>query len=134
MQREGRASGEQHHRQPIPKQVLDRHAGVCRSGVDMHEHRLSLAGRQRIAAGHVNGDDLMRAEDHFGMLAAFAVPACDLLDQRDVVGAEIGEDIVDADVDETFEEIMRGTVTAHSLFLVFPCRPSARSCSTTALA
>ena len=134
MQREGRASGEQHHRQPIPKQVLDRHAGIGSSGVDMHEHRLSPAGRQRISAGHVNGDDLVRAEDNFRMLAAFAVPARDLLDQRDMIGAEIGEDIVNAEVDETFEEIMRGTVAAHSLFLVFPCRPSACSCSTTELA
>jgi hypothetical protein len=30
-----------------------------------------------------------------------------------MIGAEIGEDIVNAEVDETFEEVMRGTVTAH---------------------
>src|SRR4029079_17399275 len=110
--------GEQHHRQPIPKQVLDRHAGIGGPGVDMHEHRLSPAGRQRISAGHVNGHDLVRAKDHFRMLAAFAVPARDLLDQRDMIGAEIREDILDAEVNETFKEIMRGTVSAHSLF---PC-------------
>jgi hypothetical protein len=125
VQRKGGASGEQHYRQPVPKQVLDRHAGIGGPGIDMHEHCLSLAGRQGIAAGHVNGDDLVRAEDHFRMLAAFAVPARDLLDQRDMIGAEIGKDIVNAEVDEPFEEIMRGTVAAHSLFLVFPCRPSA---------
>ncbi len=99
MQRVGRAPGEQHHRQPITKQVLYGHAGIGGSGIDMHEHRLSLAGRQCVAAGHVNGDDLMRAEDDFRMLAAFAVPARDLLDQRDMVGAEIGEDIFNAEVD-----------------------------------
>ena len=81
MQRVGRAPGEQHHRQPIPKQVLNCHAGIGRSGIDMHEHRLSLAGRQCVAAGHMNGDDFVRAEDDFRMLAAIAVPARNLLDQ-----------------------------------------------------
>ena len=119
MQREGGASGEQHYRQPVAKQVLDRHACIGGAGIDMHENRLSLAGRKGVAARHVNGHDLVRAEDDFRMLAAFAVPARDLLDQRDMIGAEIGEDIVDAEVDKTFEEIMRGAVSAHSLFLVF---------------
>jgi hypothetical protein len=64
----------------------------------------------------VNGDDLVRAEDDFRMLAAFAVPARDLLDQRDMIGAEIGKDIVDAEVDETFEEIMRGAVDGSLAF------------------
>lgn len=89
-------------------------AGIGSSGIDMHEHRLSLAGRQRVAAGHVHGDDLVRAEDDFRMLAAVAVPARDLLDQRDMIGAQIGEDIFDAEVDQSFEEIMRGGVTAHA--------------------
>ena len=113
MQRVGRAPGEQHDGQPITKQVLDGHAGIGRSGIDMHEHRLPLAGRQRVAAGHMNGDDLVRAEDYLGMLAAFAVPARDLLDQRDMIGTEIGEDIFNPEIDEAFEEIMRGTMTAH---------------------
>jgi hypothetical protein len=52
----------------------------------------------------VHGDDLMRAEDNFRMLAAFAVPARDLLDQRDMVGAEIGEDIFNAEIDQTLEK------------------------------
>ena len=108
VQRVGRASGKQHHRQAIAKQVLDRHAGVRGAGIDMHEHRLAASGRQRIAAGHVHRDDLVRAQDHLGMLAAFTVPARHLLDQRDVVGAEIGEDVVDAEIDQAFEEIMRG--------------------------
>src|SRR5262245_63625286 len=93
----------------------------------MDEHRLSLAGRQRIATGHVNGDDLVRAKNDFRMLAALAVPARDFLDQRDMIGAEIGEDIVDAEVDQTFEEIMRGTVAAHRSSPCVSCRPWARS-------
>ena len=108
VQRVRRAAGEQHHRQAIAKQVLDRHAGIRRAGIDMHQHRLGASGRQRIAAGHVHRDDLVRAQDHFGMLAAFLVPARHLLDQRDMVGAEIGEDVVDAEIDQAFEEIMRG--------------------------
>ena len=50
----------------------------------------------------------MRAQDHARMHAAFAVPLRKRLDQRDVVGAEIGEDVVDADVDQAFEKIVGG--------------------------
>ena len=114
VQRVRRAAGEQHHRQAIAEQVLDRHAGVRRAGIDMHQHRLGASGRQRIAAGHVHRDHLMRAQDHFGMFAAFLVPARHLLDQRDMVGAEIGEDVFDAEIDQAFEEIMRGAVAAHA--------------------
>jgi hypothetical protein len=47
----------------------------------MHENRLGSLGRQRVAAGHVHRDDLMRTEDHLGMLAALLVPARNLLNQ-----------------------------------------------------
>ena len=77
----GRAAGEQHHRQPVAEQVLDRHAGVGGAGIDMDEHRLAAPGRQRIAAGHVHGDDLVRAQDHFGMFSTLLVPARHFLDQ-----------------------------------------------------
>src|SRR4051794_21228567 len=115
MQRIGRAAGEQHHRQPIAEQVLDRHASIRGAGVDMDEHRLSAPGRQRVAAGHVHRDDLVRAQDHLGMLAAFLIPACHFLDQGNVVGAEIGEDVVDAEIDQAFEEVMRSGVAAHAV-------------------
>ncbi len=113
MQRMRRAAGEQHHRQAIAEQVLDRHAGIRGAGIDMHEHGLALSGRERVAAGHVHGDDLMRTQHDFRMLAALLVPARHLLDQRDVVGAEIGEDVVDAEVDEAFQEIMRSAMAGH---------------------
>ncbi len=114
MQRVRRAAGEQHHRQAVTKQVLDRHAGIGGAGIDMDEHRLAPPGRMRIAAGHVHRDHLVRAQDHFGMLAALFVPARHLLDQRDMIGAEIGEDIVDAKIDQAFEEIMRGGMAGHA--------------------
>src|SRR6202171_4348077 len=92
-----------------------RHAGIRGAGIDMHENRLASSGRQRVAAGHVHGDDLVRAQDDFRMFAAFAVPARQLLDQRHVIGAEIGEDVVDAEIRQTFEEMVRGRVPAHAL-------------------
>src|SRR5689334_8926652 len=79
----------------------------------MHQYCLGAAGRQRVAAGNVHRDDLVRAQDHFWMLAALAVPARHLLDQRHMVGAEIGEDVLDAEIDQAFEEVVRGRVAAH---------------------
>src|SRR5436305_12586974 len=115
VQRVGRPAGEQQHRQPVAEQVLDRHAGIRGAGIDMDEHRLAAPGRQCVAAGHVHGDDFVRAQDHLRVLAAFAVPARHLLDQRYVVGAEIGEDVVDAEIDQAFEEVMRGGAAAHAV-------------------
>src|SRR6185437_488323 len=116
MQRVRRAAGEQHHGQAVAEQILDRHAGVRGTGIDMYQHGLAPAGGKRIAAGHVHRDDLVRAQDHFGMLAAFLVPARDLLDDRDMVGAEIGENVVDPEIDKTLEEVVRSGVTGHYRF------------------
>ncbi len=74
----------------------------------MHQNRLAASGRQGIAASHMHGDDLVRAQDHFGMLAAFLVPARQLLNQGDVIGTQIGKDVVHPEVDQSFEEMMRG--------------------------
>ena len=52
------------------------------------------------------------------MLAALLVPARHLLDQRHMVGAEIGEDVIDAEIDQAFEEIMRGGMAGHALLRV----------------
>src|SRR6201991_2498262 len=50
------------------------------------------------------------------MLAALLVPARHLLDERDVVGAEIGEDVFDAEIDQAFEKVMRGGIAGHYRF------------------
>src|SRR5579863_10246280 len=50
------------------------------------------------------------------MLAPVAVPLRHRLDQRDMVGAEIGEDVVDAEVDETLQEMRRRGMAAHAAF------------------
>jgi hypothetical protein len=103
-----RATGEQHHREAIAKQVLDRHAGVRGAGIDMHQHGLAAPGCQRIAAGHMHRDHFVRTQDHLGMFSALLLPARHFLDQRYMIGAEIGKDVVDAEIDQAFEEIMRG--------------------------
>jgi hypothetical protein len=114
MQRMRRTAGEQHYRQPIAEQVLNRHAGIRGAGIDMHQHGLRFAGGERVAARHMHGDDLVRTQDDVRVLAAVLVPARHLLDQGDMVGAEIGEDAVDAEIDQAFEEIMRGAVAGHA--------------------
>src|SRR5579872_2936359 len=114
MNGERRSSDLQQYRQAVAKQVLDRHARIRRAGIDMHEHGLRLTRRKRIAGRHVHGHYLMRAQDHFGMLAPIAVPLGERLDQRHVIGAEIGENIIDAEIDQRFEEVMRGGMAAHA--------------------
>ena len=76
----------------------------------MHEHGLRLSGRKRITGGHVDGDHLVRAQDDFRMLAALFVPSRHLLDQRDVVGAEIGKDVLDPEVGHLRENSRKASV------------------------
>jgi len=64
----------------------------------------------------MNGDDLMRAEDHFGMLAVFVVPARHFFDQRDMIRTEVGEDILHPEIGQALEEIVRSAMTADMLF------------------
>src|SRR4051812_13695026 len=114
VQRIGCAAGEQQHRQAVTEQVLDRHAGICGAGIDMDEYGLRAPCGQCGAAGHVHRDDLVRTQDHFGMLAPLFVPARQFLDQRDVVGTEIREDVLDAEIDQSFQKVMRRGVAAHA--------------------
>lgn len=111
------AAREQHHWKAIAEQILDCHAGIRGTGIDMHEDGLPPSGREGVATRHMHRHDLMWAENDLGMFAAFRVPARDLLDQRDMVCAQIGEDVLDAEIDEPFKEIMRSAVTAHTLGL-----------------
>jgi hypothetical protein len=113
VQREGRPAREQHDGQPIAKEVLDRHARIGRAGIDMDQHGLAAAGRDRIAGRHVDRDHLVGTQDDLGVPPPLAVPARDLLDERHMVGAEIGEDVLDAEVDEGLEEVVRGAVGGH---------------------
>src|SRR5580692_4383782 len=114
MQRERRAAGEQQHRQAVAKQILDRHAGIRGARIDMHEHGLRPPGRERIAGRHVHGHHFMRAQDDFRMFSSLAIPLRHRFDQRDMVGAEIGEDILDAEIDQPLQEMMGGGVAAHA--------------------
>jgi hypothetical protein len=112
---EGRAAGHDEGRQPRAEQVVHRHRRIRRAGIDMHQHRLSAPGRCGIAAGHVDGDVLVRAEHDVRMRAALRVPARQLLDDRDVVGAEVGEDVLDPELAEALEQVVRGGVARHRL-------------------
>jgi hypothetical protein len=51
-----RPAGEQHDRQAVAEDILDRHAGVGGAGVNTDEHGLPASGSERVARRHVNGD------------------------------------------------------------------------------
>ncbi len=59
MQRERRAAREQHHWKAIAEQILDRHAGIRGTGIDMHEDGLPSSGREGVATRHMHRHDLM---------------------------------------------------------------------------
>src|SRR5579871_4624026 len=82
----------------------------------MHEHGLRSPSGERVPGGHVHRHHFVRAQDHLGVFAAVAIPFRQRLDQRDMIGAEIGEDIFDAEIDQPLQEVMRGRMTAHAAF------------------
>jgi hypothetical protein len=72
----------------------------------MHQHALAAACHQGVAARHVRRGVLMRA-DHDGrdfLAAPLATGKC--LDDRRMVGAHVGEQVVDADLVQSFDEIV----------------------------
>ena len=60
---ERRLAGHQQHRQPAAIEVVHGVGGVGGADVDMHQHALAAAGHHGVAAGHVGGGVLMRADD-----------------------------------------------------------------------
>jgi hypothetical protein len=106
--REWRLAGHQQHRDAAPEQVMHRGRGIGGADVDVHQHTLALSRHVGIAGRHMRRGVLVRAaDDGRNGLAAFA-PVRHLLDDRRVVGAEIAEQIVDADLGQPFEKEIRG--------------------------
>ena len=106
MRRIGRLARHQQHRQAAAVEIVHGVGSVGRTDIDMHKHALAAAGDQSIAAGHVRGGVFVRAaHDVRHRLAAFT-PMRHLLDDRRVIGAEITEQIVDADLFEALEQVI----------------------------
>ena len=72
--------------------------GIGGADVDMHQHALAAPGDQRIAGGHVRGGVLVRTAHHVRHHLAALAAMRHLLDDRRVIGAEITEQIFDADL------------------------------------
>ena len=106
MRRIRRLAGHQQHRQAAAIEIMHGVGGIGGADIDMHQHALAAAGDQRIAAGHMRGGVLVRtAHDVRHRLAAFAAMR-HLLDDRRMIGAEITEQIVDADLFEALEQVI----------------------------
>src|SRR4029450_3400758 len=73
----------------------------------MHHHALAAAGGEEVARRHVRRRYLVRADHGLGRLATVALEGGHRLDDRRVVGAEVAEDVVAADLGQAFEEILR---------------------------
>jgi hypothetical protein len=108
-QREGRLARHQQHRPARAEQVVHAHRRIGGAGVHVHQHALAAAGHRRIAGGHVDGDVLVRAQHHVGLRPPFARELRHGLDQRHVVRAEIGEQVLDARFGEAVEEMVGRT-------------------------
>ena len=102
----GRFASQQHDRQAAAQHVVHAHDRIGSAGVDMHHHRLALAGQGGIAGSHVDGHILMRAEDELRMGLALGVPAGQLLDQADMVGAQIGKHMGQTQLAQALEKVM----------------------------
>ena len=105
---ERRLARHQQHRQPAAIEVVHGVRGVGGADVDMHQHALAAAGHQRVAAGHVRRGVLVRAHDDGRDLLAAPLAAGKRLDDRGVVGAHVREQVVDPDLVQAFDQIVRG--------------------------
>ena len=104
----GRLAGHQQHRQPAAEKIVHGVRRVGGADIDMHEDALAAAGDQRITSGHVGGGVLVRATHDFRHRLAARAAMRHLLDDRCVVGAEITEEIIDADLFQAFEQVISG--------------------------
>ena len=107
----GRLAGHQQHRQAAAIEVMHGVGGVGGADIDMDQHALAAAGDQGIARGHVSGGVLVRTAHYARHRFAALFAMRHLVDDRGVIGAEIAEQIIDADFREALEEIIgRGVI------------------------
>ena len=107
MRRIGRLARHQQHRQPAAVEIVHGVGGIGGADIDMHQHALAAPGDQRIAAGHMRGGVLVRTAHHVRQHLAALSPMRHLFDDRRVIGAEITEQVVDADLFEALEQVIR---------------------------
>ncbi len=103
----GSAAGHQQNRDAGAADIVQGHRRIGGAGIDMHHHALAATGREEVARCHVRRRDLVRADHGLGRLSAVALEGGHRLDDRRVVGAEVAEDVVAADLGQAFEEILR---------------------------
>ena len=106
----GRLARHQQHRQAAAEQVVHRVGGVGGADVDVHQHGLAAAGHRRIAHRHMRRGVLVRAEHHVRHLLAALLPVRHRLDGRRVVGAEVAEQVLDAELVQALDEVVGGGV------------------------
>ena len=106
----GRLARHQQHRQAAAEQVVHRVRGVGGADVDMHQHGLAAAGHRRVAHRHMRRGVLVRAEHHVRHLLAALLPLRHRLDRRRVVGAEVAEQVLDAELVQPLDEVIGGGV------------------------
>src|SRR5262249_24320419 len=86
--------------------VVQRHRRIGGAGIDMHHHALATAGGEEVAGRHVRRRDLVRTDHGRWRLAAVALEGRPRLDDGRMVGAEVAEDVVAADLAQAFEKIV----------------------------
>ena len=85
-------------------------SGVRGAGIDVNQHGLSASSHLGVAAGHVHGNVLVRAQDNLRRLQSIGVEPRKLLDQRGMIGTEIAEQVFDADLVQRLKKIKGGRV------------------------
>ena len=103
----GRLAGHEQHRQPAAVEVVHGVGRIGGADIDMHQHALAAAGDQRVAAGHMGGGVLVRTADDFRQRLAALAAVRHLFDDRRMIGAEIAEQILDADLVQALEQVIR---------------------------
>ena len=93
-----RLAGHQQHRQPAAEDIVHGGGGVGGADVDMHQHALAAPGHEGVARRHMGGGVLVRTGDDGRQRIAALSPVRDLLDDRRVIGAEIAEQVLDAEL------------------------------------
>ena len=82
--------------------------GVGGADIDVDQHALAAPGDEGVALRHVRRRILVRAVQDAGHRLAALLAMRHLLDDRGVIGAEIAEQIFDAELAQAFEEVIGG--------------------------
>ena len=112
-----RLAGHQQDRQATAEQVVHRVRGIGGADVDVNDHALTAPGDQSVASRHVRSGVLVRTADDLRHRLAKLAMARHLLDDRRVIGAEITEQIIYADLGEAFEQVMGRGICGNIVFV-----------------